>query len=261
MKRVRVIPVLGIDRGRLVKTVRFGDPRYIGDPLMAIRIFNDKEVDELLVADIRASKARREPDHVLLKRMAGECFMPIGYIGGVATADQAKRIFDLGIEKVGLCTAFLENPSIVGELAGRYGSQSVMVCIDVARSMIRGQRAVGCSGTRPSRMTPEEAARSAVEEGAGEVLLHSVDREGTFTGYDLELLRSVVRSVAVPVVPLGGAGTVDHLAAAINTGASAVAASSMFVYKRNDVRSILVNYPSKQELERLVANNPGSEVP
>ncbi len=131
MKRIRVIPVLGMENGQLVKTVRFSKPAYIGDPLMAIKIFNDKEVDELMIADIRATRNGTEPNYSLLKDMAGECFMPLGYGGGIRTADQGKRIFDLGIEKIVVGSAFHSNPDLIGELAGGYGAQSIVVCIDV----------------------------------------------------------------------------------------------------------------------------------
>jgi cyclase len=257
MKRVRVIPVLGIDQGRLVKTVRFGEPRYIGDPLMAIRIFNDKEVDELIIADIRASKAGRGADHELLRRMAGECFMPIGYAGGVRSVDDAKRIFDLGIEKVGVCSAFLERPGLVTELAASYGSQSVMVSIDVDKPLFGGLRAVGRSGGRSAKRGPVQMAREAADAGAGEILLHAVYREGTFKGYDLELVAEVAAAVQVPVVALGGARDLNDLVAAIGAGACAVAASSMFVYKRNDVRSILINYPSPGAVDQALRERSG----
>jgi cyclase len=258
MRRVRVIPVLGVDQGKLVKTVQFTDPRYIGDPLMAIKIFNDKEVDELIIADIRASVGGREPDYALLRNMAEECFMPIGYLGGIRTVDQAKRVFDLGIEKVGISSAFGERSALVSELAARYGSQSIVVAIDVRKSLFQGLRLTGYSGTRTFRMDPVQAARAAEEAGAGEIVVQAVDREGTFKGYDLQLIASVANVVSIPVVALGGARGIADMAAAIDAGASAVAASSLFVYKRNDVRSILVNYPSQEVLIRELYRSGGT---
>jgi cyclase len=248
MKRIRIIPVLGIDRGRLVKTVRFAKPRYVGDPLMAIKIFNDKEVDELIVADIRATVDRREPDWAQLGAMAGECFMPMGYIGGIRTVDEAKRIFDLGIEKVGFSSAFMEQPMVVAQAAASYGSQSIVVCIDVRRSLLGRSVVTGASGSRKYALTAVEAACMAEQQGAGEIILHDMSREGRFLGYDLALIKQVAEAVSVPVVALGGARGPADLASAIQAGASAVAASSMFVYKRNDPRSILINYPGQEEL-------------
>lgn len=248
MRRIRVIPVLGIDRGKLVKTIAFKNPNYIGDPLNAIKIFNDKEVDELVIADIRASKNGTEPDYSLIGDMAGECFMPLAYGGGIRTADQAKRIFDLGVEKVVIGSAFLQQPELIGQLAARYGAQSVVVCIDVDKGLLGKWKVRSVSGNQKHDATPEEMARRAAEAGAGEIVIHAIHKDGSMSGYDLPLIKSVSAAVGIPVVPLGGArGTADFLEA-VQAGASAVAASSTFVYNRNDIRSILINYPSQKTL-------------
>lgn len=248
MRRIRIIPVLGIDCGKLVKTVRFKDPNYIGDPLNAIKIFNDKEVDELMIADIRASSNRTEPDYSLIADMAGECFMPLAYGGGICKADQAKRIFDLGVEKVLLNTGFVSNPALISELASRYGSQSIVVCLDIDRNLFGKYKVKTASGAGKSSLTPEDAARLAEQSGAGELVVHAIHKDGSFSGYDLDLVKSVAAVVGIPIVALGGARGVADFLAAVQAGSSAVAASSTFVYNRNDVRSILINYPSVQQL-------------
>jgi imidazole glycerol-phosphate synthase subunit HisF len=250
MKRVRVIPVLGINKGRLVKTVKFDRPAYIGDPLMAIKIFNDKEVDELIICDIRASRESRDPDYNMLQDMASECFMPIGYFGGIRKLEQARKIFDLGIEKVGLSSAFCENPQLVSELAGNYGSQSVVVVLDFNKGIFGGQQLTAFSGTKKFKRTPSEAARMAEDAGAGEIVVQNISYEGTFKGYDIDLVHAVASAVRIPVVALGGASGISDFSKAIKAGASAVAASSQFVYNKNDTRSILISYPSQEQLKK-----------
>lgn len=248
MRRIRVIPVLGIDKGRLVKTVSFKNPNYIGDPLNAIKIFNDKEVDELVIVDIRATVNGTEPDYSLIADMAGECFMPLAYGGGIRTADQAKRIFDLGVEKVIINSHFLEQPQLVTELAAQYGAQSIVVCLDVDKNMFGKLRVKGSSGNKKYELTPEEAAVQAENAGAGELVLHAIYKDGRLSGYDIPLIHSVSSRLNIPLVALGGArGTADILEA-VQAGASAVAASSTFVYNRNDTRSILINYPNQKTL-------------
>jgi cyclase len=248
MRRIRVIPVLGIDKGRLVKTVSFKNPNYIGDPLNAIKIFNDKEVDELVMVDIRATVNGTEPDYSLIADMAGECFMPLAYGGGIRTADQAKRIFDLGVEKVIINSHFLEHPALVTELAAQYGAQSIVVCLDVDKNMFGKLRVKGSSGSKKYELTPEEAAVQAEQAGAGELVLHAIYKDGRLSGYDIPLIHSVASRLNIPLVALGGArGTADMLEA-VQAGASAVAASATFVYNRNDTRSILINYPNQKTL-------------
>lgn len=252
MRRIRVIPVLGIDKGRLVKTVAFKNPNYIGDPLNAIKIFNDKEVDELAIVDIRASANGAEPDYGLISDMAGECFMPLAYGGGIRQADQAKRIFDLGVEKVIINSVFLEHPALVTKLASMYGSQSIVVCLDVDRNLFGKLRVKGVSGSKKYDWSPQEAALLAEKAGAGELVLHAIYKEGSLSGYDVPLIKSVAEGVNIPVVALGGARGTSDMLEAVKAGASAVAASSTFVYNRNDTRSILINYPSQKVLSEEV---------
>jgi len=252
MRRIRVIPVLGINRGKLVKTTRFKKPRYIGDPLNAIKIFNEKEVDELMIADIRATTSNLEPDFSMIADMAAECFMPLSYAGGIRNIDQAKRIFDLGIEKVIIGSAFLYKPDIVEQISLRYGSQSVAVCIDAYRGYFGKVKVFSHSGRRGNKVKAEHLAKFASETGAGEIIIHGIHKEGLMKGYDLRLIKSVSAAVDVPVIALGGSrGVVDFLEA-VKAGASAVAASSAFVYNSNNSSSILINYPDQYLLEEKV---------
>lgn len=250
MKRIRVIPVLSVMGNKLVKTVRFKHPKYLGDPLNAIKIFNEKKVDELIVTDITASKGKKEPNYRLIEEMAGEAFMPLGYGGGIRTQDQAAKVFSLGVEKVILNTAAMENPEIIEAISSAYGSQSVVVSIDVRKDFLGRTRATYCSGTKSTGMNIAELISKCIEMGAGEIILHSADREGTFQGYDLELIRKY-SGIEVPFVVLGGCNSLDDMSAAIRSGANAIAAGSYFVYRNNDCRSILINYPGIKNLQSL----------
>lgn len=252
MRRIRIIPVLGIDGSQLVKTVAFKNPNYIGDPLNAIKIFNDKEVDELAIVDIRASKNKTAPNYKLIAEMAGECFMPLAYGGGIIQADDARRVFDAGVEKVIIGSAFHANPGMVSQLAAQYGAQSVVVCLDIDKGLLGKWKVKSVSGTRKQEDDPVTAAVRAAEAGAGEIVLHAIHREGSMSGYDLPLIQSVSAAVDVPVVALGGARGIPDFRDAVQAGASAVAASSTFVYNRNNVRSILINYPTQKQLSEAL---------
>jgi cyclase len=243
MFRTRVIPCLLL-RGRgLVKTRRFKEPVYVGDPVNAVRIFSEKEADELVVLDIDASRVGREPDYELVAEIAGECFMPMAYGGGIRTLDQVRRLIRSGVEKVVVNSAALESTRVITEAAEVFGSQAVVGAVDVKRTVLGRYRVVGKSATTESPWKPEDQVRRLVEAGAGEIFLNSVDRDGTMEGYDLDLIRSVTRHVSVPVVACGGAGTVEHLVEAVrDAGASAVAAGSMFVFQGRH-RAVLIHYP------------------
>jgi cyclase len=239
----RVIPVLTVKNRELVKTLKFGNPKYIGDPINAIKVFNDKECDELMVLDIGASVNRKSPDFVHLKEMAGEAFMPIGYGGGIHSFETARQVFQCGIEKVVLNSVLLENPGIVDEIAAHYGNQSVVISLDYKKEFFGGIKPVFFSGKKNKKILITAFAKEMENRGAGEIILHNVDREGTFAGYDLELLQEVVQATTIPVVPLGGAGGHADLDRALESaGAHAVAAASLFVFKNNDRNSILINY-------------------
>lgn len=237
-------------RGGLVKTRRFKDAKYVGDPVNAIRIFNEKEVDELMVLDIVASKEGMEPDYRMIGQFAGECFMPLCYGGGIRTLDQAKRVFDLGVEKVCLQSAVLDSPSIVSEISGVFGSQSVVVSVDVKRDWFKRPRLYQSRSGRTVDRNWLEFLRAAVDAGAGEVVLNAVDRDGEMGGYDLELIRQAAEAVSVPLIALGGAATLEHFRRAVTAGASAVAAGAMFVFQ-GPHRAVLISYPQYSELEKL----------
>lgn len=246
----RVIPALLLSNGGLVKTQRFGNAKYVGDPINAIRIFNEKEVDELVVLDIEATRLKRQPNYALIEEFAAECFMPLGYGGGISSVAQARQLFSLGVEKVVLQTAALDNPGIVTELASRFGSQSVVVSIDVKRDWLSRARLWSSSTRRKVSADWLAVMKELASAGAGEVLLNAVDRDGMQNGYDLDLIRSASSILDVPLVALGGAGNMQHLLDAVQAGASAVAAGSLFVLQ-GPHRAVLISYPGYTALETL----------
>jgi cyclase len=245
-----VIPTLLLRQRGLYKTVRFKEPRYVGDPINAVKIFNDKGVDELIILDIEATAHGRGPDFELIESIVSEAFVPICYGGGVATLEQFARLFRLGIEKVALNAAALKTPQLIGEAAAQFGSQSVVISIDVRRTLFNRYEVYGDSGRTRTRRDPVEFAREMQQCGAGELVVCAVEREGTMTGFDLSLTRLVAGAVSIPVIALGGAGTVAHIEEAFAAGASAVAAGSMFVF-HGPHRAVLISYPTERELGRL----------
>jgi imidazole glycerol-phosphate synthase subunit HisF len=249
VRRIRVIPTLLIDRdGRLVKTVRFGARTYIGDPINAVRIFNQKQVDELLLLDIDATRDGREPNYGVIEDIVSEAFMPVGYGGGVRSVDQIGTLLRLGLEKVVLSSAAFEMPALVTEAASRFGDQAIVVCLEVKRSLFGSYGVKTRSGSKDTGETPEAAAKGLVARGAGEIIVYSIDRDGTWQGYDVALLARVAAAVGVPVVACGGAsGLADLRAAVADAGCSAVAAGSLFVYQGKG-RGVLITYPSQQTL-------------
>jgi cyclase len=243
MNSVRIIPVLSIIGQQLVKTLKFEKPKYLGDPINAIKIFNDKEVDELAIVDIRASKEKKEPNYRLIAEMAGESFMPIGYGGGVHSFDQAQKVFQCGIEKIIINSASSNNSALISELASHYGSQSVVVAMDYKKQFLGSTKPVFYSATKSNKVNLIDWAIALENLGAGEIILQCVDRDGTFEGYDLETLQKITSAVKIPVVACGGARGLDDFKAAITQGgASAVAAGSHFAFKNNHRDSILINY-------------------
>lgn len=252
--RTRIIPCLLLKERSLVKTVRFKDPAYVGDPINTVRIFNELEVDELAFLDIEASRARRGPDFDVLNEISNECFMPLSYGGGVSDISIAERIFLIGFEKVILNTATFENPQLVTQLARRYGNQAVIAAVDVKRSFF-GRYEVAClSGTKRKSILPEEWAKQMEALGAGEILLTSIDREGTWRGFDVDLTARVAQAVSIPVIANGGAGSIEHIGEVIQEGqASAVALGSMVVYQGMGM-GVLVNFPDQGALNRRLAD-------
>lgn len=248
MNKTRVIPVLLLRGKGLVKTVKFKDPKYIGDPINSVRIFNEKEVDELVFLDITATPEGRGPDFELLTDIAGEAFMPMAYGGGVTSLDQVQRIFALGFEKVVIDTAAYGAPQLIRDAVAIFGSQSIVGCVDVRRSLLGRYELHSHAGkTRQSVGLLEHV--SALEQlGVGEIIVNSMDRDGTQSGYDLKLLQQVSSAVSVPVVACGGASGLDDFVAAVEQGgASAVAAGSLFVFV-GPHRAVLINYPDRAEL-------------
>jgi imidazole glycerol-phosphate synthase subunit HisF len=246
----RVIPCLLLKEGGLVKTTRFARPRYVGDPINAIRIFNEKCVDELVFLDIDASRAGREPDYDLIGRIAGECFMPLCYGGGIRSLEQARRIVALGVEKIALNSTAIDRPALVAELSRELGSSSVVAAIDVKRDWLGRERVYHPGRRRVTRLDPVAHARTLVEAGAGEVFLNSVDRDGRYVGFDTDLIRRVTAAVNVPVIACGGAAGLDDMRGAFDAGASAAAAGSLFVFY-GPHRAVLINYPDYAAVRRL----------
>lgn len=243
MQRKRVIPCLLLkDRG-LVKTVKFKSPKYIGDPVNAIRIFNEKEVDELVLLDIEASSLGREPDYELIAEVAGECFMPICYGGGIRTLEHAQKIFALGIEKIALNTAALDDIELLRKIADQFGSQSVVCSMDCKKSLLGRYSVYSQAGMKDTKVSPIEWARKVEAAGAGEIFLNSIDRDGVMQGYDIPLIKSVVAAVDIPVIACGGAGSIADLNEPFEkAGVSAVAAGSFFVFHGKH-KAVLISYP------------------
>lgn len=252
MLRTRVIPCLLVRNQQLVKTVKFKDPKYVGDPLNAVRIFNTKEVDELIVLDIEATTQRRGPPMKLLAEMAAECFMPLCYGGGIQTVQQVREILSSGIEKVAINSAVVEAPGLIGAAASEFGSQSIVGSMDVRQSLFGKYQVVTRSGSKVVSEDPVEYAKRLETLGVGEILVNAVHRDGTMSGYDLDLVRRVTQAVRVPVICCGGAGKIaDFTAARRQAGASGVSAGSMFVFHGRH-RAVLISYPSRADLERAL---------
>jgi cyclase len=227
---------------RLVKTVKFKNPNYIGDPLNAIKIFNEKKVDELIILDIEASRQNKEPSYKLIYEMAGEAFMPLGYGGGIKTLDQAKKIFALGIEKVVLNSVLLENPNLITQIANIYGAQSVVLSLDYKKNILGKLRPHFYSGKEYMKKDINTFALEMIDLGIGEIILQDIEKDGTFGGYNLEMI-SELKNLSIPIVAMGGCNSVSNMKEALKSGANAIAAGSLFVYRNNDPKSILINYP------------------
>jgi len=247
----RVIPCLLLRNTGLVKTVKFKDPKYLGDPINIVKIFNDKEVDELVFLDITATVENKRPPVELLRKVASEAFMPLGYGGGIRNLDDVKTILSLGIEKVIINTSAIENPLFIREIAKFAGSQSTVVSIDVKKSILGRYEVYSHSGTKATGLDPVDFALTMEKEGAGELMLCSIDQDGTMKGYDVDLISRVVGAVKVPIVACGGARTVQDLSTAIKQcGASAAGAGSMFVFQ-GPHHAVLISYPEYSELENI----------
>lgn len=251
MLKTRVIPVLLLRGSGLVKGSKFKDHKYVGDPINAVKIFNDKEVDELVFLDIEATEKNTGPNFELLEDIATEAFIPFAYGGGITTKAQAARLFKLGVEKVIINSAAFENPQLIKELSAEFGAQSVVVCIDVKKNFWGKYEVFVRNGKVKTKLSPIEYAKRMQDLGAGELIVSSIDKDGTNSGYDLELLKSITDQVNVPVVALGGACNLDDFKQAVTqANVSAVAAGDMFVFNGKH-KAVLITYPAYKKLEEL----------
>jgi cyclase len=253
MKRIRVIPVLLLQNGGLVKTMKFKNHVYVGDPINAVKIFNEKEVDEIIVVDIDATREKRSPNIKWINEISGEAFIPMAYGGGISNLDEVKELFYSGIEKVILNNAAIHNPPLITSIAKLVGSQSVVVSIDIKKTFLGGQKVFGKNGTDNTGLEPVAFAKKMQDCGAGEIFLNSIDKDGTYSGYDLTMIEKISSSLSVPLIACGGASSISDFRKAVQHGASAVAAGSMFVFQRPH-QAVLISYPSQTELkEQLFA--------
>jgi cyclase len=255
MLQARIIPCLLLKNKGLVKTVKFRDPRYIGDPINSVRIFNQKEVDELIFLDITVSRSGGEPPLELVSKISDECNMPLAYGGGVRTIGQLRALFNAGVEKVSINSTVMEHPSFIKEASDLFGSQSIIVSIDVKKRWNGSYEAYTYGGTKPTGQDPVSLAKKAESLGAGEIMINSIDRDGTMEGYDIGLISRISRCLSIPVIACGGAGRMDDFFSAIREGgASAAAAGSYFIYHGRR-RAVLINYPTRQELDKMAISS------
>lgn len=255
MLRPRVIPSLLVHDNGLVKTVNFKNPKYVGDPINAVKIFNEKEVDELAVFDIDATVLGKEPNYSLIERLASQSMMPLCYGGGVKTVDQAQRIFSLGIEKIALSSAVLQNPKLITEISDRVGAQSVIVVLDVKKKLLGGYEVYTHNGKKATGINPFKFVEEAQKLGAGEIVINSIDKDGQMKGYDLDLIDKIREKITLPMTVLGGAGSLQDIEKVIDKhGVIGVAAGSLFVFK-GPYKAVLINYPTQIEKNKIFKIN------
>ena len=256
MLRPRVIPCLLVHEGGLVKTVGFKTPKYVGDPINAVKIFNEKEADELVVLDIDATVNGAEPDYRMIANLAAECRMPLCYGGGVRSAAQAKKIIGLGVEKVALSAAAIENPNLITQIADEIGRQSVVVVLDVKKRMLSKEYDVFIhNGKKNTKRSAIEVATQAEALGAGEIVINSIDNDGQMKGYDLVLAQKIRQAVKIPITVLGGAGSLNDIGALIRTcGVVGASAGSLFVFK-GVYKAVLINYPNVAQRDELIRSS------
>lgn len=252
MLKIRVIPCLLLKDGGLVKTVKFREPIYISDPINAVRIYNEKEVDELIFLDITATSENKKPPFKIISEIASECFMPLTYGGGIRSLEDIKKIFNLGVEKVCINSYAVENPLFIKSASDIFGGQSIVVSIDVKKNLFGKYEVFAFGGRKSTGLDPVNFAVQMEQVGAGEVLLTSIDRDGMWEGYDVELIKNVTAAVNIPVIACGGAGKIEDFAYAVKEGnASAVAAGSMIVFQGKGL-GVLINFPTKDELQTIL---------
>ncbi len=251
MLKIRLIPCLLLEGRGLVKTVRFKRPKYVGDPINAVKIFTEKEADELIFLDIAATVQGKRPNFEFIRKIASECFMPFSYGGGIRSIADIKALFDAGVDKVIMNTYAIENPNFISEAASIYGSQSIVVAIDVKKDVFGKYKVFIRDGRKKTNLDPMEHAVNMEKMGAGELFLNSIDRDGIMQGYDPILIKKVSHAVNIPVVACGGAGKIEDFAEAVASGASAVSAGSFFVF-HGKRKAVLITYPLLEELERIL---------
>lgn len=251
----RIIPCLLVHKNGLVKTTKFKEPKYVGDPINAVKIFNEKEVDELIIIDIDATAKNAEPDFKMIENVAAECRMPLCYGGGIKTVEQAQKIFSLGVEKIALSSIAIEKPEIVSEIAKEVGNQSVVVVLDVKKKMFGNKYELyTINGTKNSGLSPLEFASKMESLGAGEIVINSIDNDGTMIGYNFDLIDKIREIINIPLTVIGGAGSHEHLKTVIDKyRIIGVAAGSLFVFK-GKYRAVLINYPNIKEKEYIFSN-------
>lgn len=254
MLRPRIIPCLLVHDKGLVKTVQFKNPKYVGDPINAVRIFNEKEVDELMVLDIDATGENREPDYKMIEHLAAECRMPLCYGGGIKSAAQAQRIFNLGVEKIAISAAVINNESLLKEIADIVGVQSVVVVLDVKKKLLGGYEVYINNGRKGTGKNPIQFAKHLQDLGVGEIVINSIDQDGQMKGYDMNLIQKIREVLHIPLTVLGGAGSLDDIKSVIDKfGVLGVSAGSLFVFK-GVYKAVLINYPTRSEKEKLFIN-------
>ena len=255
MLRPRIIPSLLLHNKGLVKTVNFTSPKYVGDPINAVRIFNEKEVDELAFFDIDATVLNQEPDYILIEKLANQSRMPLCYGGGVKTVEQAQKIFGLGIEKIALSSAVVQNPQLVNQIANRVGSQSVIVVLDIKKKLLGGYEIYTHNGKKATGINPINFAKELEDLGAGEIIINSIDQDGVMKGYDLNLIDKIAETISIPMTVLGGAGSIDDIEKVIEKhGVIGLAAGSLFVFK-GTYKAVLINYPTQIEKNKIFKIN------
>lgn len=252
MLQSRLIPCLLVHNKGLVKSVKFQDYKYVGDPINAVRIFNEKEADELMVLDIDATAKGREPDYKMIENLANECRMPLCYGGGITNAEQAEKIFNLGVEKIALSSTAIQNPLVIKEIAERVGSQSVVVVIDIKKKFLSGYEIYICNGKKKTSVNLEQFVQEIQNMGVGEIVINSIDKDGVMKGYDLSLIEMIMPLVTVPLTVLGGAGSLEDIKTLVQKfGIIGAAVGSLFVFK-GKYKAVLINYPKKEQKDKIM---------
>jgi len=255
MLRPRIIPCLLVKDKGLVKTVHFKDPKYLGDPINAVRIFNEKQVDELTILDIDASVENREPDYKMIEYWAAECRMPLCYGGGVKNVEQAQQIFSLGVEKIAISSSAIKEPTLVTKIAERVGNQSVVVIMDVKKKLFGGYEVYTHNGKKATGLNPFDLAKQFESLGAGEIVINSIDLDGVMKGYDIALAEMARAATSLPLTISGGAGSLEDIGKLINKfGIIGASAGSLFVFK-GVYKAVLISYPSPEDKDAMIKSN------